>query len=349
MAQKLVVIGAGMASRQALEHLFNAAPGVWDVTFFNTKPRGNHNRIMLSPVLSGEKTYGDIIIHDADGNGAHGVTCHLGEAIISIDRARKVVIIAAGRPGASAVVIGGGLLENDLKRRGIMVDECMVTSDPDILSVGECVDRGGMVYGLVVPLFDMARMIAKTLTPGDFAEGEGREEIVYRGAARGVYQRLVIEGDRLIGAVMYGETGDGSWFFGQMKDETDVSDTRDTLIFGPAYAGGTSVDPMAAVAALPDNAEICGCNGVCEGQIVAAMQAGAGDLDAVPVVTKASGSCRTCTGLVEQVLVATLGDCFKMPVAKPVCTCTDMTHEDVRRLIKSQALKSMPAVMQQLG
>lgn len=348
MAQKLFVIGAGMASRRALEHLFNAAPGVWDVTFFNTKPRGNHNRIMLSPVLSGEKTYADIIIHDADGNGAHGVTCHLGEAIISIDRARKVVIIAAGRPGASAVVIGGGLLENDLKRRGIMVDECMVTSDPDILSVGECVDHGGMVYGLVVPLFDMARMIAKTLTAGGFAEGEGREEIVYRGAAHGVYQRLVIEGDRLIGAVMYGETGGGSWFFGQMNDGTYVSDTRDTLVFGPAYARGTSVDPMAAVAALP-NAEICGCNGVCKGQIVAAIQAGAGDLDAVPAVTTASGSCRTCTGLVEQVLAVTLGDGFKMPGAKPVHTCTDLTHEDVRRLIKSQALKSMPAGMQQLG
>lgn len=512
MAQKLVVIGAGMASGRALEHLFDAAPGAWDVTLFNAEPRGNYNRIMLSPVLSGEKTYEEIVIHDDAWYAEHGVTCRFGEAITAIDRARKVVITAAGetpydkliiatgsspfiipmpghklpgviayrdledtdamiaasgKPGASAVVIGGGLLgleaaaglrlrgmdvtvlhlpghlmerqldpaagyllQNDLERRGInvmcgadtaeiygqgkvegvrlkdgtdipadivcmavgirpavqlakdagltvnrgiVVNDAMVTSDPDILSVGECVEHDGMVYGLVAPLYDMAKVIAKTLTAdaaafvpvvtstklkvtgvdlfsaGDFAEGEGREEIVYRDAARGVYKRLVLQDDKLIGVVMYGETGDGSWFFGQMKDGADVSDTRDTLIFGPAYAGGPSADPMAAVAALPDSAEICGCNGVCKGQIVAAIQAGATDLDAVKAVTKASGSCGTCTGLVEQVLAVTLGDDFKMPVAKPVCACTDLTHEDVRRLIKSQALKTMPAVMQELG
>ena len=89
-----------------------------------------------------------------------------------------------------------------------------------------------------------------------------------RDAARGVYKRLVIEDDRIVGAVLYGDTGDGAWFFDLMKRRADIADLRDTLIFGQAYQGGAPLDPMAAVAALPDDAEICGCNGVCKGKIV---------------------------------------------------------------------------------
>ena len=72
-------------------------------------------------------------------------------------------------------------------------------------------------------------------------------------------------------------------------------------------------------------------------------------LDEVRAATKASASCGQCTGLVEQVLAVTLGDAFVLPAAKPMCKCTDLTHEDVRRLIKAKALKSMPAVWQELG
>jgi nitrite reductase (NADH) large subunit len=100
---------------------------------------------------------------------------------------------------------------------------------------------------------------------------------------------------------------------------------------------------------LPDDAEICGCNGVCKGTIVRAIEGGAGDLAAVRATTKASNSCGTCTGLVEQVLGVTLGDDFQMPTAQPICGCTDHTHEDVRRLIKGRELKSQPAVWQELG
>ncbi|SDX60788.1 nitrite reductase (NADH) large subunit [Allgaiera indica] len=184
---------------------------------------------------------------------------------------------------------------------------------------------------------------------GDFAEGEGREEIVFRDPARGIYKRLVLQDDRLVGAVMNGDTADGNWFFGLMRAGTDLSDMRETLIFGPAFQGGAPADPMAAVAALPDEAEICGCNGVNKRRIVAAIQGGAGTLEAVRACTKAGGSCGTCSGLVEQLLAVTLGDAFAAPAARPVCGCTDLTHEDLRRLIKARALKSMPAVMQELG
>ncbi|MEM1274983.1 MAG: nitrite reductase large subunit NirB [Pseudomonadota bacterium] len=509
MTQKLVVIGAGMASGRVLETLFETAPGAYDVTLFGAEPRGNYNRIMLSPVLSGEKTYEEIVTHDADWYAEHGVTCRFGEPVIGIDRARKVVmtdqgeapydklvvatgsdpfiipvpgknlpgvityrdlddtnamIAAAEKPGAKAVVIGGGLLgleaaaglklrgmevtvlhlmphlmerqldpaagyllQKELEGRGIRihtrantheiigtdrvegvrlddgteyaadivcmavgirpgtalakeaglacgrglhVDDQMITSDADILAVGECVEHRGMCYGLVAPLYDMAKVAAKTLggeaaaytgsvtstklkvtgvdlfSAGDFAEGDDREEIVLRDAAQGIYKRLVLKDDRIIGAVMYGDTADGNWFFGLLKDETDVSEMRETLIFGPAFAGGTPLDPMAAVAALPDEAEVCGCNGICKGQITQAIAGGATSLDLVRGQTKASGSCGTCTGLVEQLLAVTLGDEYAAPAAQPMCKCTDLTHEDVRRLIKSQKLTSMQAVFQ---
>ncbi|TCS66325.1 assimilatory nitrite reductase (NAD(P)H) large subunit precursor [Primorskyibacter sedentarius] len=510
--KKLVIIGAGMASGRALERLIDADPEAYDVTLFNAEPRGNYNRIMLSPVLSGEKSYAEIVTHDDDWYAQNNVTCRFGEPVTGIDRDRKVVIgtkgevpydklliatgsapfiipvpghdkpgviayrdlddtnamiNAADAPGKSAVVIGGGLLgleaaaglalrgmsvtvihlmghllerqldpaagyllQKDLEKRGIKVhcqgatkailgedraeavlledgtvydadlvvmavgirpetraatdagldvgrgisvDAQMVTSDPDILAVGECVEFDGQLFGLVAPLYDQAKVVAATLldqpaafTPkelstklkvtgcdlfsaGDFADGEGREDIVFRDPSRGVYKRLVIEDDQLKGAVFYGDTSDSNWFFGLIRDGEDISDMRETLIFGPAYQGGSPVDPLSAVAALPRDAEICGCNGVCKGQIEDAIAGGATDLGAVRAITKASGSCGTCTGLVEQVLSVTLGDDFKMPAAQSICGCTDMTHEDVRRMIKSQELKSMPAVWQECG
>ena len=72
MTEKLVVIGAGMASGRALEHLFEADPGRYEVTLFNAEPRGNYNRLMLSPVLSGEKTYDEIVTHDDAWYAANG-------------------------------------------------------------------------------------------------------------------------------------------------------------------------------------------------------------------------------------------------------------------------------------
>jgi nitrite reductase (NADH) large subunit len=509
--QRLVVIGAGMASGRVLEHLFEADPDAYDVTLFNAEARGNYNRIMLSPVLSGEKTYAEIVTHDDDWYAQNNVTCRFGEKVVRIDRELKVVegenghvpydklLIATGSApfiipvpgkdlpgvisyrdlddtnamidacakGGSAVVIGGGLLgleaaaglamrgmsvtvlhlmghlmdrqldpaagyllRKDLERRGITVktqastkaiigedkvegvvlesgetlpadlvvmavgirpetrlasdaqievkrgidvDAQMQTSDPDIFAVGECLEFNGMLFGLVAPLYDQAKVVASGLlgdpgvfvpkelstklkvtgcdlfSAGDFDEGEGREDIVFRDPARGVYRRLVIEDDTLIGAVMYGDTADSNWFFGLIRDKTDIADMRDTLIFGPAFQGGAAPDPLSAVAALPRDAEICGCNGICKGQIEDAIAAGATDLGAIKATTKASASCGTCTGLVEQVLAVALGDDFVVPAAASICGCTDMTHEDVRRMIKSQKLTSMPAVWQECG
>lgn len=519
MKQKLVVIGNGMAPGRALERLFELAPDAYDVTIFNAEPRVNYDRIMLSPVLSGEKAYEDIIIHDDAWYGDHGVTLHKGAKVTAIDRAAKTVTSATGiaagydklliatgsnpfvipvpghdlpgvltyrdlddveamlqaaERGGRAVVIGGGLLgleaaaglkeqgmdvtvlhlmptlmerqldpaagyllEKELTsrgiavrckanthailgsntalgpsrvravalddgtelqadivvmavgirpnldlakdagldvNRGILVDPSMRTSDPDIFAVGECVEAGGQCFGLVAPLYEQAGVVAAHLagdtepafvpsatatklkvtgvnlfSAGDFAEGPDREEIVLRDAAKSVYKRLVIEDDTLVGVVMYGDTADGSWFFDLIKKHADISDLRETLIFGQSYAGGEPLDPMAAVAALPGDAEICGCNGICKQRIVDTINdKSLTSLDGVRAHTKASASCGTCTGLVEQLLALTLGDAYDPAAVTPMCGCTDLGHSDVRRLIKAKELKTIPAVMQEL-
>ena len=104
MTQKLIVIGAGMATGRMLETLFDAGAD-YNVTLFNAEPRGNYNRIMLSPVLSGEKTYDEIVTHDADWYAANGVTCRFGERIAAIEGAGPISAFALD----STRIIAGGI------------------------------------------------------------------------------------------------------------------------------------------------------------------------------------------------------------------------------------------------
>jgi nitrite reductase (NADH) large subunit len=426
---KLVVIGNGMAAGRVLEEIFERRPVSFDVAIYGSEPRVNYNRILLSPVLAGEKAYEDIVIHDEAWYARHGATLHKGETIASINRDAGTVITAAGsveaydklliatgstpitipvhgvtlpgivtfrdlddvevmlsqaQKGGRAVVIGGGLLgleaaaglkangmdvsvvhlmptlmerqldpsaghllqkaiekrgikvltsantqailgEERVKgvrldrdrilpcdmvvmavgirpnarlakeaglavERGVKVDDAMRTSDPNIYAVGECVEHRGQCYGLVAPLFEMAKVVAAQLcghgaatyqgsvtytklkvsgidlfSAGDFNATDGDEDVVLRDPSRGIYKRIILRDNRVRGAVLYGETDDGPWLFDLLKKQTDVSTLRDTLIFGQSYQGGPPLDPTVAVAASRDDAKFCGCNGVCKG------------------------------------------------------------------------------------
>ena len=514
--QRLVVIGNGMAGCRAVEELHKRDPHRYEVVIFGAEPRVNYNRIMLSPVLAGEKHFDEIVINDQAWYDDNGVVLHSGRKVLAIDLEGRTVtaegglvvaydklLLATGSdpvrlplpgaelqgvvtfrdlddvermigactaPEAKAVVIGGGLLgleaayglarrgmastvvhlmdvlmERQLDasaghlltealrergvetvlgaqseeivgahgrvaglrlkdgrvlpcdllvmavgirpnmalakaaglqvNRGVVVDDAMRTSDPHVFAVGECVEHRGQVYGLVAPIWEMCRAAAAALTDGEgayegsvlstrlkvsgvdvfsagrFAGGPGCEDIVFRDAGRGVYKRVVLEGGKLVGAVLFGDAADGAWYFDLMKSGQDVADIRETLIFGQAITEGLSgLDPSSAVAAMPADQEVCGCNGVCKGAITTAIAAnGLTSLDDVRAVTKASASCGSCTPLVEQLLRLTLGDGFKAQVGpKPVCKCTRHGHQIVRETIVSEALKSIPAVMQAL-
>jgi len=184
---------------------------------------------------------------------------------------------------------------------------------------------------------------------GDFSDSPDREEIILRDAKSGIYKRLVLENDTICGVVLYGDTNDGPWYFDLLKKSTNIADMRDSLIYGQAFQGGEMPDPTAAVAALPDDSEICGCNGVCKSTIVSGIQKNnLTTLDEVRAHTKASSSCGTCSGLVEQIMVLTLGENYNPSAITPLCGCTHLGHDDVRRLISADALDSIPAVMQAL-
>lgn len=399
MKQKLVVVGAGMASGRLLEQLLNVSPDSYDITMFGAEPRGNYNRIMLSPVLAGETTYDEIVTHDSDWYAKHGIACRFGETVTKINRAARTVcsrngetpydrlVLATGsapyiipvagkelqgvlsfrdlddvnamlavaeRPGAQVVVLGGGLLgleaavglkargmqvvllhlmghlmerqldpaagvllQKELEgrgiaihcraqttailghkraeavllddgtiypadlvvmaagirpetrvatdaglhvERGIVVDDQMQTSDHDILAIGECVEHAGVCYGLVDPIYNMAAVAAKTLlgeqssyrsieigthlkvtgmnvfSAGDFLGAAGTESMTLSDFGLKTYKKLVIKDERLVGAVLFGDTAHGHWYLDLIRTAAPIAEIRDDLMFGRPLA-----------------------------------------------------------------------------------------------------------------
>ncbi|KWR90765.1 NAD(P)/FAD-dependent oxidoreductase [Cupriavidus sp. IDO] len=396
--QRLVVVGNGMAGMRTVEELLKLAPDLYDITVFGAEPHGNYNRILLSPVLAGEKTVADIMLNTREWYEQNGIELLAGDPVVAIDRARRLVRSASGRevrydrlllatgskpfilpvPGHQldgviafrdiqdveimlhaasnhrhAVVIGGGLLgleaangllrqgmdvtvvhlcdslmerqldkpaaallQGALERKGlrfllgaqtaeiigtervtavrfkdgseipadlvvmtagvrpnielaaqaglhceraIVVDDTLQTYDPRVYAVGECVQHRQATFGLVAPIWDQARVCAAHLagaghrryiqqatatklkvtgvdlySAGDFIGGEGSEDLVLRDPRRGVYKRLVLEGGRLVGAVLYGDVQDGPWYFDMIQSRAPVGALRQRLLFGKA-------------------------------------------------------------------------------------------------------------------
>jgi nitrite reductase (NADH) large subunit len=515
---KLVLVGNGMAGVRTLEELLALAPDRYDITVFGDEPHPNYNRILLSPVLSGEQEFEQIILNSRDWYAEHNITLHTGKRITSINRAaRKVMaddgteasydrmILATGSkpfippvagaelPGVlayrdiadteamieaagkyrNAVVIGGGLLgleaANGLKlrgmdvtvvhlndwlmerqldptaaallqksleargiqfslatqteelvrgesgrvcavrfkngatlpadlvvfavgirpnttlaesagvhcNRGIVVNDTLQTvTDPRIYAVGECVSHRGVAYGLVAPLFEQGKVLANHLaefgiaryqgsvtstklkvtgidlfSAGNFMGGEGHEEILLSDPIGGVYKKLVVKEDKLVGACLYGDTVDGAWYFKLIREGKQIHEIRDHLMFGQSNIGDVGHQGQTKAASMQDADEVCGCNGVCKGTIVKAIkEKGLFTIDDVKKHTKAASSCGSCSGLVEQLLALSLGgDYSTTPKTKPICGCTDATHGDVRRDIKDQHLLTIPSVMQALN
>ena len=167
----------------------------------------------------------------------------------------------------------------------------------------------------------------------------------------GVYKKLVIQNDKLVGACLYGDTVDGSWYFKLLREGRSIGDIRDKLMFGESNIGDTGHEGNTRAAGMADSDEVCGCNGVTKGTICKAIKdKGLFTLDEVRKHTKASASCGSCTGLVEQLLMFTAGgDYSKPPTKRAMCGCTDASHQDAREAIREHHLLSIDAVYRHLG
>ncbi len=295
-----------------------------------------------------------------------------------------LVVMAAGIRPNTDLAIKIGLHCGPNNRSGIVVSDTMqTTTDPRIYSVGECAAHRGTVYGLVAPLFEQGKVCATHLaefgigrytgsqtstklkvtgidlfSAGNFTgassgrpEDSDCEEIVMSDPFGGVYKKLVIRNDKLIGACLYGDTVDGSWYFKLLREGRKISDIRDKLMFGESNIGDTGHEGNTRAAGMADADEVCGCNGVNKGTICKAIKdKGLFTLDEVRKQTKASASCGSCTGLVEQLLMFTAGgDYSKAPTKKAMCGCTDASHQEARDAIRTDHLLSIDAVYKRLG
>ncbi len=280
-----------------------------------------------------------------------------------------LVVMAVGIRPNTALAESAGIYCN----RGIVVNDTLQTFDPKIYAVGECVTHRGTVYGLVAPLFEQGKVAANHLanfgigrytgsvtstklkvtgidlfSAGNFTGGAGTEEIVLNDAAGGVYKKLVIKDNKLVGGVLYGDTADGPWYFQMLRDGQDIHEIRDHLLFGQSHVGDVGHQGHSKAAAMADSAEVCGCNGVSKGAIVKAIkEKGLFSLDDVKKHTKASSSCGSCAGLCEQILSATIGGAYTPAASnkKPVCACTEHSHQEVRDTIRQQHLIKIADIM----
>ena len=261
--------------------------------------------------------------------------------------------------------------------KGIVVSDTLQTvTDPRIYAVGECAAHRGIAYGLVAPLFEQGKVLATHLaefgigryvgsltstklkvtgidlfSAGNFTGGANTEEIVMSDPSGGVYKKLVIQDDKLVGACLYGDTVDGSWYFKLLRDGRSVADIRDKLMFGESNIGDVGHQGQSKASAMADTDEVCGCNGVTKGAICKAIKdKGLFTLEEVRKQTKASASCGSCTGLVEQILMFTAGgDYSATPKLKAMCGCTDHGHQAVRDAIRQSKYTNTGAVFAGMG
>jgi len=498
--KKLVIIGSGMSAMKVVDEVLKIDPLMYHITVIGAETVLPYNRIMLSPVLSGEKTFKEIQTHDETYFAQNNITFKPGYEVTAVDRksksilvskidkaesysvdydrlvlctgstpfilplpgkalegvvsfrdiydveymkskaekGKKVAVIGTGLLGLEAAnglnelgfkvtVIGnmdsimnmqldatsGGLLQKVLEKkdisfklgaitknivgdtkvealefddgstlaadmvvmsvgivpndslateiglqtdRGIVVSDTMMTSDPAIYSVGECIKHRGTTYGLVAPLFEQARVCAEQVcevshhmyigsdlstklkisgvdvfSAGEFDNADD-EIMCSKDHSLNTRKRLSIRDNKLVGAVLFGDSTDGLFYFDLIKNETDITDIRKTLLFGDigidaASAGSVGVEKMA------DDEQVCGCMGVTKGDIVTAVSSGCDTFEAVQEETGCATGCGGCGSVAKQIFSFVSG--AELVTKDALCDCTTHSTEEVREYVRS--------------
>ncbi|MBT6278538.1 MAG: NAD(P)/FAD-dependent oxidoreductase [Candidatus Thioglobus sp.] len=365
---KVAVIGTGLLGLEAANGLNELG---FDVTVI-----GNMNSIMNMQL---DASSGGLLQKVLEQKNINFKLNAITTNIIGQESVESLEFEDGSMMNADMVVMSVGIVPNDeLAKniglhtdRGIMVGDTMMTSDPAIYSVGECIKHRGMSYGLVAPLFEQARVCAEQVcevshhmytgsdistklkisgvdvfSAGEF-DNEDDEIMCSKDHSLNTRKRLSIRDNKLVGAVLFGDSTDGLFYFDLIKNETDITDLRKTLLFGDisidsASAGSVGVEKMA------NDEQVCGCLGVTKGDIVTAVAGGCDNFEAVQEETGCGTGCGGCTSVAKQIFSFVSG--AELVVKDTLCDCTTHTTEEVRKYVRSlEKLVDIDKVRSSLG
>jgi nitrite reductase (NADH) large subunit len=255
--KRVVVVGGGLLGLEAAYGLVKAGASVTLLHLMDRLMERQLDAPAAELLKSLVERKGIRILLNANTARLHGETRVEG---IELTDGRRIdadaVIFAAGIRPNVALAKEAGIPVG----RGIVVDDCLQTGAPDIFAIGECAEHRGICYGLVEPAYEQARVLAQHLagnaaayrgsvvatnlkvsgvsvfSAGDFIGAEGSEAIVLNDARRGTYKKLVIAGERLVGAVLVGDVGDALWYLELIRRREPIAGIRNRMMFGRSLA-----------------------------------------------------------------------------------------------------------------
>nr|WGD92941.1 NADPH-nitrite reductase [Bacillus subtilis] len=367
--KKATVIGGGLLGLEAARGLLNLG---MDVSVIHLAP------FLMERQL--DATAGRLPQNELEKQGMTFLLEKQTEEIVGDDRVEGLRFKDGTSIEADLVVMAVGIRPNTTLgaesgipvNRGIIVNDYMQTEIPHIYAVGECAEHRGIAYGLVAPLYEQAKVLAKHMcgietkpyegsvlstqlkvsgvevfSAGDFNESEEKKAIKVFDEQDGIYKKIVLRGNQIVGAVLFGDSGEGNRLFSMIQKEADISETSKISILQPLdQQAGTSI-----TAAMSDDEIICGRNGVSKGAIIQAIQEkGRSSTDEIKACTGASRSCGGCKPLVEKILQHTLGSDFDASAQKEaICGRTTLSRDEVVEEIKAKGLSHTREVMNVLG
>ncbi|MCY7826325.1 NADPH-nitrite reductase [Bacillus spizizenii] len=368
--KKAAVIGGGLLGLEAARGLLNLG---MDVSVIHLAPYLMERQL--------DATAGRLLQNELEKQGMAFLLEKQTEEIVGDGRVEGVRFKDGTSIEADLVVMAVGIRPNTALgaesgipvNRGIIVNDYMQTEIPHIYAVGECAEHRGIAYGLVAPLYEQAKVLAKHIcgietkpyegsvlstqlkvsgvevfSAGDFNESDEKKAIKVFDEQDGIYKKIVLRGNQIVGAVLFGDSSEGNRLFSIMiQKEADITETSKISILQPLnQEAGTSM-----TAAMSDDEIICGCNGVSKGAIIQAIQEkGCSSTDEIKACTGASRSCGGCKPLVEEILQHTLGSDFDASAQKEaICGCTTLSRDEVVEEIKAKGLSHTKEIMNVLG
>lgn len=367
--KKAAVIGGGLLGLEAARGLLNLG---MEVSVIHIAPYLMERQL--------DPTAAKLLQTELEKQGMNFLLEKNTEEIVGKDRVEGLKFKDGSFLEADLVVMAVGIKPNvELAKtsgipvnRGIVVDDYMRTGISNVYAVGECAEHRGIVYGLVAPLYEQGKALAadicgkaakpyegsvlstqlkvsgvEVFSAGDFMEDETKKSIKVFDEQEGVYKKIVLRGNQIVGAVLFGDSKDGNRLFSMIQKQSDISDTSKVALLQPV--GGEAEESLVAAMAADDI--ICGCNGVSKGTIVQAIQEkGCTSVDAIKACTSASRSCGGCKPLVADLLQHTLGAEFDgQAKTEAVCSCTTLSREEIVAEIREKGLTHVKEVMNVLG